>query len=114
MVMKAALTRNAILAEYILASEISSNLGKIASADIVVSAVGSTGLLNGEMLKDGAIIIDGGIEKVGDKVMGDTEIASFEAKNGFISPVPGGVGPLTIACLLENVYLAFKAQQKEK
>jgi methylenetetrahydrofolate dehydrogenase (NADP+) / methenyltetrahydrofolate cyclohydrolase len=46
--------------------------------------------------------------------MGDVDFASIKEKNGFLSPVPGGVGPVTIACLLENTYLAFKAQQKEK
>lgn len=103
-----------ILAEYLLAGDISSNLGKIKSADIVVSAVGSPGLLRPEMFADGAIIIDGGIEKVGERVVGDVLIASDKAFKGYIAPVPGGVGPVTIACLLENVYLAFKAQQKEK
>jgi len=111
-VMSAALAQKNISAEYFIAKDISSNLGKIKEADIVVSAVGSPGLLKGEMFKDGAIIIDGGIEKIGGKVVGDVDFASTEGKKGFLSPVPGGVGPLTIACLLENVYLAFKAQQK--
>lgn len=101
-------------ARYILSNNILSRLEKIKAADIVVSAVGSPGLLRGEMFKDGSIIIDGGIEKVGDKVLGDVDFGSTEALSGFITPVPGGVGPVTIACLLENVYLAFEAQQKEK
>lgn len=100
--------------EYILAKNISSNLGKIKDADVVVSAVGSPGLLSGEMFKEGAIVVDGGIEKVDGITVGDVDFASTEEKEGFLSPVPGGVGPVTIACLLENVYLAFKAQQKEK
>lgn len=103
-----------VLAEYFLAKDISANLDKIREADIVVSAVGSPGLLNGQMLKEGAIVIDGGIEKVNGKVTGDVNFASTKEKDGFISPVPGGVGPLTIACLLENVFIAFKAQTKEK
>ena len=103
-----------VLAEYFLAKDISANLSKIREADIVVSAVGSSGFLYGQMLKEGTIVIDGGIEKVNGKVTGDVDFASIKEKTGFISPVPGGVGPLTIACLLENVYIAFKAQQKEK
>jgi methylenetetrahydrofolate dehydrogenase (NADP+) / methenyltetrahydrofolate cyclohydrolase len=113
-VMMAALEQKNVSAEYFLAKDISLNLGKIREANIVVSAVGSPGLLNGQMLKEGAIVVDGGIEKVDGKVMGDVDFASIKEKNGFLSPVPGGVGPVTIACLLENTYLAFKAQQKEK
>jgi methylenetetrahydrofolate dehydrogenase (NADP+) / methenyltetrahydrofolate cyclohydrolase len=113
-IMSEMLRQKNISADFFLAKDISSNLAKIGQADIVVSAVGSPGLLSGEMVKEGAIIIDGGIEKVGDKVFGDVDFASTEAKEGFLTPVPGGVGPMTIACLLKNTYSAFKAQQKEK
>jgi methylenetetrahydrofolate dehydrogenase (NADP+) / methenyltetrahydrofolate cyclohydrolase len=113
-IMSEMLRQKGVFASYFMAKNISLNLGKIGQADIVVSAVGSPGLLSGEMIKEGAIIIDGGIEKVGNKVVGDVNPASLEAKNGFLTPVPGGVGPLTIAYLLKNTFLAFKAQQKEK
>jgi len=113
-VMVSALEQKSISAEYIISGEIQRNLGKIGVADIVVSAVGSPGLIKSEMLKEGAIIIDGGISKIDSKVVGDVDFDSTEAKSGYISPVPGGVGPLTIACLLENTYLAFKAQIKGK
>ena len=106
--MTATLSQKGVSAEYVISGKIQSNLGKIGEADIVVSAVGSPGLLKGQMCKEGAIIIDGGIEKVGGKVFGDVDFASFETKNGFLTPVPGGVGPVTIACLLENTFLAFK------
>ena len=107
-VMVSALEQKSISAEYIISGEIQRNLGKIEAADIVVSAVGSPGLIKGEMLKEGAIIIDGGISKINSKVVGDVDFASTKEKNGYLSPVPGGVGPLTIACLLENTYLAFR------
>ncbi|KKP96314.1 MAG: Bifunctional protein FolD [Candidatus Moranbacteria bacterium GW2011_GWE1_36_7] len=107
------LNQKGAITQYVLAENISSKLKEIKGADIVVSAVGSPGLLKGQMLKDGSIIIDGGIEKVGEKVFGDVNFASTEALSGYITPVPGGVGPLTIACLLENTFLAFEAQQKE-
>ena len=110
--MSAMLERENIASSYILANTVSSNLGKIKAADVVVSAVGSPGLLRGEMFKDGAIVIDGGIEKVDGVTVGDVDFASTEEKEGFLSPVPGGVGPVTIACLLENVYSAFEAQQR--
>lgn len=111
-VMVAALAQKGALAEYFLSGDMSPNLAKIMDADIVVSAVGSRGLISGKILKDGVIVVDGGIEKENGKVVGDVDFDSTKGKNGFIAPVPGGVGPVTIACLLENTYLAFKAQQK--
>jgi len=113
-VMVSTLEEKNISAEYFIAKDISSNLGKIRKADIVISAVGSQGLLNGQMFKNGAIVIDGGIEKIEEKIKGDVDFASTKENSGFLSPVPGGVGPVTIAYLLENVYLAFKAQQREE
>jgi len=113
-IMSTMLSRENVIAQYVLTENIPSKLGEIKVSDIVVSAVGSPGLLGGQMFKDGSIIIDGGIEKVGDSVLGDVDFASTEALSGWITPVPGGVGPLTIACLLENTFLAFEAQQKEK
>jgi len=108
------LSERNIVAQYFLADDISGNLEKIKEADIVISAVGKLGLLKGEMFKQEAIVIDGGIEKIGEKVVGDVDFSVLENFSGFVSPVPGGVGPVTIACLLENVYLAFEAQQKQK
>lgn len=108
------LEQKGLSTEFLVAGEISSQLGKIKEADVVVSAVGSPGLVRGQMLKDGTIIIDGGIEKVGDQVFGDVDFGSTKDLAGFITPVPGGVGPVTIACLLENTYLAFKALKREK
>ena len=113
-IMCAALERLGTLAQYVLSSDIVHKLNLIKTADIIVSAIGTPGILEGGMFKNGVIIVDGGIEKVGDKVLGDVDFASVEALSGFITPVPGGVGPLTIACLLENTFLAFKAQQKEE
>ncbi len=112
--MQLALEQKGLLTEFVLAGQLSSKLGKIRAADVVVSAVGSPGLLLGQMLKEGSIIIDGGIEKVGDQVFGDVDFGSTKDLAGFITPVPGGVGPVTIACLLENTYLAFKALKREK
>jgi len=111
-IMCAALERDGIVSRYILTDDIASQLSQIGQSDVVVSAVGSHGLLGGQMLKSGSIIVDGGIEKVGSQVLGDVDFAFLEGFDGFITPVPGGVGPVTIACLLQNVYLAFKAQQR--
>ncbi len=110
-IMCAALAREGLIAEYITTEDVSRSLSKISEADVLVSAVGLPGLLRGEMFKQGAIVVDGGIEKVGNKIVGDVDFGSIEALEGFITPVPGGVGPVTIACLLENTFLAFNAKK---
>ncbi|NCU42368.1 MAG: bifunctional 5,10-methylenetetrahydrofolate dehydrogenase/5,10-methenyltetrahydrofolate cyclohydrolase [Candidatus Moranbacteria bacterium] len=76
--------------------------------DIIISAVGIASLITADMVKDGAILIDGGIEKKEGKLRGDIDQQSFEKKEGYLSPVPGGVGPVTVACLVENVVFAYK------
>lgn len=87
-------------------------LKQLKSADIIISAIGKSGLITGDMIKKGAIIIDGGIVKIGKKVRGDVDIKSVKNVASFITPVPGGVGPVTIACLLENVYILEKNKHK--
>ena len=76
-------------------------------ADIVVSAIGRAGFLTGDMLKPGCAVIDVGINRLEDgRVVGDAEYASCESVAGWITPVPGGVGPMTIAILMRNAVLA--------
>lgn len=81
-------------------------------ADIVVVAVGRANLVKGDWIKKGAIVIDVGINRVkkknGYKIIGDVEFKSVVKKAKAITPVPGGVGPVTIACLLNNTLKAFK------
>jgi len=107
-VMSKALREKKMKSGYILKKEIKNNLAKIKRADILVSAVGSRGIIKGEMIKSGAIVIDGGIAKEKNKVFGDVDFKSVKNIAGFLTPVPGGVGPVTVACLLKNVYLASK------
>ena len=83
-------------------------------ADIVVSALGVPNFLKGNMVKKGAIIIDVGITRVPDSshpkgyvITGDVDYQRVKEKASFITPVPGGVGPMTIAMLLQNTYLAY-------
>lgn len=104
--MEVALKRFGLSSNYILSDEIEENKNEIKQADILVTALGNPALIKGEMIKEGAILIDGGITKIGEKVRGDIDFESVKNKASFLSPVPGGVGPVTIACLLENVYLA--------
>ena len=76
-------------------------------ADILVAAVGRPGMITGEMIKPGAAVIDVGINRLENgKLMGDVDFASAEPVAGAITPVPGGVGPMTIAMLMQNAILA--------
>lgn len=82
-------------------------------AEILVVAVGRPGIIQGEWIKEGAIVIDVGINRVGDKIVGDVEFDKASEKAGYITPVPGGVGPLTVTMLMQNTVEAFKLQKKE-
>ena len=77
-------------------------------ADILVVAVGVANLVKSDWVKKDSIVIDVGINKVGDKIVGDVEFDSVKEKVKAITPVPGGVGPMTIACLLKNTLECFK------
>ena len=79
--------------------------------DIVVVAVGVANLVKSDWVKENSIVIDVGINKVGDKIVGDVEFETVKEKAKAITPVPGGVGPMTIACLLKNTIDCFKRIQ---
>jgi methylenetetrahydrofolate dehydrogenase (NADP+)/methenyltetrahydrofolate cyclohydrolase len=78
--------------------------------DILVSAIGVPRFVTGEMIKDGAIVIDVGINRINNKVVGDVDFDEVAKKASLITPVPGGVGPMTIAMLMKNTLTAFKRQ----
>lgn len=79
----------------------------VGEADIVIAAVGKPGLVKGEWIKPGATVIDVGINRMADgKLKGDVEFETAAERAAFITPVPGGVGPMTIATLLENTLFA--------
>ena len=80
-------------------------------ADILVAAAGVPNLVKKDWVKDNAIVIDVGINKVGEKIVGDVNFDELKDKTKAITPVPGGVGPMTIACLLKNTLECFKAHQ---
>lgn len=77
-------------------------------ADILVAAVGSPQIIHGTMIKPGALIIDVGTNRVGEKLVGDVDFQSAQERAEFITPVPGGVGPMTIALLLRNTLKAAR------
>ncbi len=79
-------------------------------ADILVAAVGVPNLIKKDWVKKNAIVIDVGINKVGDKIIGDVNFDELKDNVKAITPVPGGVGPMTIACLLKNTLTCFKAR----
>ena len=82
-------------------------------ADIIVAAIGKKEFLKGEMVKEGAVVIDVGINRGDDgKLKGDVEFDAVSKKASYITPVPGGVGPMTIAMLMSNVVKAAKEQNK--
>jgi methylenetetrahydrofolate dehydrogenase (NADP+)/methenyltetrahydrofolate cyclohydrolase len=74
----------------------------VGQADVLVAAVGRAGLVRGEWLKHGAAVIDVGMNRVDGRLCGDVDFASAVERAGFITPVPGGVGPMTVAMLLSN------------
>ena len=83
-------------------------------ADIIISALGVPNFVNEDMVKEGSVIIDVGITRVADnsqkgyKIVGDVDYENVSKKSSYITPVPGGVGPMTIAMLLKNTMLAYK------
>lgn len=82
-----------------------------ATADVVISAVGKDKLISGEHIKQGVIIVDAGTSEADGNIVGDVDIASVSGKASHVSPVPGGVGPVTIAKLFKNVLKAAKRLQ---
>ncbi len=84
----------------------------VARADIVVAAAGKPGLIKGEWIKPGAIVIDIGINRLPDgKICGDVDFAGASQRAAWITPVPGGVGPMTVATLMENTLLAQECRE---
>ena len=81
---------------------------KVYNADIVVAAVGRPEMVKGSWIKKGAVVIDIGINRVGDKLIGDVEFEVAKHNASFITPVPGGVGPMTVATLMSNTLDAQK------
>ena len=78
--------------------------------DIIIAAVGVANLVKKDWVKDGSIVIDVGINKMGEKIVGDVDFNEVKNIAKAITPVPGGVGPMTIACLLKNTLDCFKAR----
>lgn len=88
------------------------NLSEITkTADILVAAVGKPKMITKEMVKTGCVVIDAGTSKVNGKTVGDVDFENVADLTSHITPVPGGVGPMTIACLMENSFKLFSRQK---
>jgi methylenetetrahydrofolate dehydrogenase (NADP+)/methenyltetrahydrofolate cyclohydrolase len=83
-------------------------------ADVLVAAVGRPRMVPGDWIRPGATVIDVGINRVEDGLVGDVDFASAARNAGLITPVPGGVGPMTIAMLLQNTFEAARAQARDE
>jgi methylenetetrahydrofolate dehydrogenase (NADP+)/methenyltetrahydrofolate cyclohydrolase len=89
--------------------------GHVARADVLVVAVGKPGMVKGDWIKPGAIVIDVGINRLPDgKLVGDVEFESARQRAGWITPVPGGVGPMTVATLLLNTLEAAEYRDNKE
>jgi len=87
---------------------------KLKQADVVVVAVGKPKMIQGDWIKEGAIVIDVGINRLENgSLSGDVDFDSVQEKAAWITPVPGGVGPMTIATLLENTLTAYTAREEK-
>ncbi len=85
----------------------------VAHADLVVAAAGKPGLIKGEWIKPGAIVIDIGINRLEDgRICGDVDFNVAKERAGWITPVPGGVGPMTVATLMENTLLSLELSEQ--
>lgn len=83
----------------------------IRAADVVVACAGRPNLVRGQWVKEGAVVIDIGTTEVKGKLVGDVEFEEAKKRAGFITPVPGGVGPLTVTMLMKNLITAYKWQK---
>lgn len=72
-------------------------------ADIIISGIGRPGYITGDMVKDGVVVVDAGTSESGGKIRGDVDFDSVSKKASYITPVPGGVGPLTVAMIFKNL-----------
>ena len=88
--------------------------GEVSQADIVVAAIGKANMIRGEWIKPGAVVIDVGINRLPNgKLAGDVEFETAKERASWITPVPGGVGPMTICMLLFNTLRGAKESQKQ-
>ena len=84
------------------------------SADIFIAALGKPGFITSSMVKPGAVVIDVGINRIDGKIVGDVDFDAVFPVASLITPVPGGVGPMTIAMLLQNTLASYKTRMRDR
>lgn len=109
-VMLQAMKNSGIIGRMVMVGEFTNGNASIDDADIIFSACGLPRMIQMHHVKQGAILIDGGIAKQGEKILGDVDHESVDSRASFLSPVPGGVGPVTIACLLRRTLLLSRKE----
>jgi len=95
---------------HIATSEVGRLEEHVGRADVLVVAVGRPAVIKGDWIKEGAVVIDVGINRQGDTVVGDVEFDAAQQRAAYITPVPGGVGPVTVVMLMRNGTEAYKMQ----
>jgi methylenetetrahydrofolate dehydrogenase (NADP+)/methenyltetrahydrofolate cyclohydrolase len=93
----------------IIADRAEDRADAVRAGDIVISGVGKPGLIRGDMIKKGAVVIDAGSSESSGAVVGDADRNSVASSAAYLAPVPGGVGPLTVAMLLKNLFILARA-----
>jgi methylenetetrahydrofolate dehydrogenase (NADP+)/methenyltetrahydrofolate cyclohydrolase len=114
--LKTVLSRDGFLVDYLVRNTcvLFGSEKKLKEADILISVCGCPNMIKGESIKEGAVLIDAGVTRYHDgKTVGDVDRESVKDKASFLTPVPGGIGPLTVALLLRNVYLAAETLAKK-
>ena len=106
------LLKNRGLSFEVLDSKNENKLELIKNADIIISGIGQGKFINGNMVKDGVVIVDAGTSEEGGSLVGDVDFDSVAKKASFITPVPGGVGPMTVAMLFRNVLQVAKIKNE--
>ena len=109
-----ALLRFRGLGPVIITSQTENKETLIKEADIIISGIGKGAYIKGDMIKPGAIVIDAGTSESNAGIIGDVDLESVKDIASFVSPVPGGVGPVTVAMLLENVLYVAKSLEKAR
>ena len=96
-----------------MANSYTQNLKEISKqADIIISAIGKPKFITEDFIKNNAIIVDVGINRSENGLCGDIDFDNVKEKTSFITPVPGGIGPMTIAMLMENTYELYNLQKQ--
>lgn len=99
---------------HLATSEAGKLIDHVSRADVLVVAVGKPELIKGQWIKKDAIVIDVGINQVGPRIVGDVEFYAAQEKAAYLTPVPGGVGPVTVVMLMKNAIEAFSSQMGQR